>query len=153
MWPIVGLSYGTVLGLAAAFGGFTAFALVLILGLAGAASATLVFSVYFGVLLALTAGSLLLFLPLRGAQEAWLLYRRVTYRCPYDKCGWRGLPIHVCPCGERYPDLLPSFYGIFHHTCRHEDGTKQKLPTLDMLGRNRLQRLLEQPPGQPLAVL
>ncbi len=35
MWPIVGLSYGTVLGLSAAFGGFTAFALVLILGLAG----------------------------------------------------------------------------------------------------------------------
>lgn len=35
MWPVVGLSYGTVLGLAAAFGGFTAFALVLILGLAG----------------------------------------------------------------------------------------------------------------------
>ena len=29
MWPIVGLSYGTVLGLAGAFGGFTAFALVL----------------------------------------------------------------------------------------------------------------------------
>ncbi|NKZ01081.1 hypothetical protein [Nocardiopsis alborubida] len=35
MWPIVGLSYGTVLGLAAAFGGFTAFALVLVLGIAG----------------------------------------------------------------------------------------------------------------------
>jgi hypothetical protein len=121
--------------------GATAAGLVLILGLAVAASATLVFSVYFGVLLALTAASLLLFLPLRGAQEAWLLYRRVTYRCPYDKCGWRGLPIHVCPCGERYPDLLPSFYGIFHHTCRHQDGTQQKLPTLDVLGRNRLQRL------------
>ncbi|GAA0978757.1 MULTISPECIES: hypothetical protein [Nocardiopsidaceae] len=35
MWPIVGLSYGTVLGLAAAFGGFAAFALVLVLGLVG----------------------------------------------------------------------------------------------------------------------
>ncbi|HJE58346.1 hypothetical protein ACWGSK_22235 [Nocardiopsis sp. NPDC055551] len=35
MWPIVGLSYGTVLGLAAAFGGFPAFALVLVLGLVG----------------------------------------------------------------------------------------------------------------------
>ncbi|MFD6100537.1 hypothetical protein ACFVWN_26530 [Nocardiopsis flavescens] len=35
MWPIVGLSYGTVLGLAGAFGGFTAFALVLVLGLVG----------------------------------------------------------------------------------------------------------------------
>jgi hypothetical protein len=35
MWPIVGLSYGTVLGLAGAFGGFPAFALVLVLGLVG----------------------------------------------------------------------------------------------------------------------
>ncbi|MFV2197634.1 MULTISPECIES: hypothetical protein [unclassified Nocardiopsis] len=35
MWSIVGLSFGTVLGLAAAFGGFVAFALVLVLGAAG----------------------------------------------------------------------------------------------------------------------
>ncbi|GAA3763561.1 hypothetical protein GCM10022402_46180 [Salinactinospora qingdaonensis] len=35
MWPIVGLAFGTVLGLASAFGGFWAFALVLLLGLAG----------------------------------------------------------------------------------------------------------------------
>ena len=35
MWPVVGLSYGTVLGLAAAFGGVTAFALGLNRGLAG----------------------------------------------------------------------------------------------------------------------
>ncbi|GAA1071031.1 MULTISPECIES: hypothetical protein [Nocardiopsis] len=35
MWPIVGLAFGTALGFAAAFGGFGAFALVLLLGLAG----------------------------------------------------------------------------------------------------------------------
>lgn len=35
MWSIVGLSYGTVLGLAGAFGGLTAFVLVLVLGLVG----------------------------------------------------------------------------------------------------------------------
>ncbi|WP_198659285.1 hypothetical protein [Nocardiopsis sp. FIRDI 009] len=35
MWPIVGLAFGTVLGLAGAFGGFTAFVLVLGLGVAG----------------------------------------------------------------------------------------------------------------------
>src|SRR6185436_3833946 len=100
-----------------------------------------VFAVYFLALLALTAASLLVFLPLRGSQEAWLLLRRVTYRYPYEDCAWRGLPIHVCACGERYPDLLPSFYGIFHHTCRHQDGKSEKLPTLDLLGRNRLTRL------------
>ncbi|WP_169805181.1 hypothetical protein [Nocardiopsis trehalosi] len=35
MWPIVGLAFGTVLGLAGAFGGFGAFGLVLVLGLLG----------------------------------------------------------------------------------------------------------------------
>ncbi|MEE2039861.1 hypothetical protein Q8791_21845 [Nocardiopsis sp. CT-R113] len=35
MWSIVGLAFGTVLGLAAAFGGFGAFLLVLVLGPAG----------------------------------------------------------------------------------------------------------------------
>jgi len=119
----------------------TAAGVVLALGLGIASSASAVFAVYFLALLALTAASLLVFLPLRGSQEAWLLLRRVTYRCPYEDCAWRGLPIHVCACGERYPDLLPSFYGIFHHTCRHQDGKSEKLPTLDLLGRNRLTRL------------
>jgi hypothetical protein len=34
-WPTVGLAYGTALGFAGAFGGWGAFVLVLILGLAG----------------------------------------------------------------------------------------------------------------------
>jgi hypothetical protein len=35
MWPIVGLAFGVVLGLTAAFGGFWAFLLVLLFGTAG----------------------------------------------------------------------------------------------------------------------
>ncbi|QVQ50323.1 hypothetical protein J4H86_15365 [Spiractinospora alimapuensis] len=35
MWAIVGLAYGSLLGLSAAFGGFGAFVLVLILGVVG----------------------------------------------------------------------------------------------------------------------
>ncbi|GAA1094305.1 hypothetical protein NE857_01520 [Nocardiopsis exhalans] len=35
MWSIVGLTYGSVLGLVAYFGGFGAFLLVLVLGIAG----------------------------------------------------------------------------------------------------------------------
>ncbi|WP_179829495.1 hypothetical protein [Nocardiopsis aegyptia] len=35
MWPLVGLAFGTVLGLAAAFGGFWAFLLVLLFGTVG----------------------------------------------------------------------------------------------------------------------
>lgn len=34
-WPIVGLSYGTVLGLAGGFGGLLALVLVLVFGIAG----------------------------------------------------------------------------------------------------------------------
>ncbi|WP_186355660.1 hypothetical protein [Streptomonospora sp. PA3] len=35
MWPVVGLAFGVVLGLAGAFGGFGAFALVFVLGAIG----------------------------------------------------------------------------------------------------------------------
>lgn len=35
MWAIVGLAYGSLLGLSAAFGGFGAFVLVLVLGILG----------------------------------------------------------------------------------------------------------------------
>ncbi|PSK95860.1 hypothetical protein CLV63_11323 [Murinocardiopsis flavida] len=35
MWSIVGLAFGAVLGLAAAFGGFGAFVLVLVFGIVG----------------------------------------------------------------------------------------------------------------------
>jgi hypothetical protein len=71
----------------------------------------------------------------------WLVKYRITYKCPYDDDPRKGiLPIHVCSCGQEYSDLQPSFYGIFHHVCRHEDGDV-KLPTLDILGRNKLARL------------
>jgi len=121
--------------------GASASGVVLALALVATALATLVFSPYLFALFVLTALSVVLFLPLRGFQELWLLYRRIVYRCPYDECNGRGLPIHICSCGETYPDLLPSFYGIFHHTCRHGDGTVVRLPTMDVLGRNRLPRL------------
>jgi uncharacterized membrane protein len=35
VWPVIGLAYGTVLGLAAGFGGFGAFLLVLFFGVVG----------------------------------------------------------------------------------------------------------------------
>jgi len=99
-----------------------------------------VFSVYLLALVTLTACSFSVFLPLRAVQEVWLLYRRITYQCPNDDCTYTGLPIHICKCGARYRDLLPTFYGLFHHTCQHSDHVA-KLPTLDILGRNRLPRL------------
>jgi hypothetical protein len=113
---------------------------VLMLGLLG--SAVALFGTLVLVLFALTLSSLVVFVPLRASQEIWLLGRRIAYRCPYDDCSFGGLPIHVCPCGERYPNLLPSFYGIFHHTCHHDgDNVDQRLPTLDVLGRSKLRRL------------
>jgi hypothetical protein len=35
VWPIAGLAFGTVLGLAGSFGGFDAFIIVLVLGIIG----------------------------------------------------------------------------------------------------------------------
>jgi len=118
----------------------SATAIVLLVAIAAIAVATLVFSPYLLFLVGLTALSVILFLPMRGAQELWLLYRHIAYRCPYDDCLWTGLPIHICSCGDVYPDLLPSFYGIFHHVCRH-GGKEVKLPTMDTLGRSKLPRL------------
>jgi hypothetical protein len=126
--------------LARVVSGILATSLIVIFGLGALLLALVFFSIYLMILLILTALSFLVFLPMRGMQELWLLYRRVAYRCPYDDCPGKGLPIHVCTCGTEYEDLLPSFYGIFHHTCRHPD-KDVRLPTLDMLGRNKLPRL------------
>jgi len=109
-------------------------------GLAVFIPAMLVFGVYLAGLLLLTALSFLVFLPLRAGQELWLLSRKLGYHCPNDDCNYKGLPIHICECGDKYHDLLPSFHGILHHTCRHE-AKYVKLPTLDLLGRSKLTRL------------
>jgi len=120
--------------------GAAAAGLMLALSVAAIALAVLIFSGYLIALFALTALSFLVFLPMRGGQELWLLYRRIAYHCPNDECSYKGLPVHVCECGEQYTDLLPSFYGLFHHTCRHGD-RDVKLPTLDLFGRSKLPRL------------
>ena len=100
--------------------------------------------VYLLALFLLTASSFLVFLPMRLFHLLYMVKRRITYDCPYDDCPSkaksRQLPIHLCSCGAQYDDLMPSFYGIFHHRCRHDDGDVQ-LPTMDFLGRNRLTRL------------
>ena len=120
--------------------GVSASGSILVLSVVAIALALAVFSSYLLLLFALTAFSFVIFLPMRAGQELSLLYRRIAYRCPYDDCSGQGLPIHICSCGQQYTDLLPSFYGIFYHTCRH--GTQEvKLPTMDFLGRNKLPRL------------
>jgi hypothetical protein len=103
-------------------------------------TACLLFGTYLAGLFLLTALSFLVFVPMRFAHWLWLMKRKITYRCPYDDCGHTGLPIHICECGIAYPDLYPSFYSIYYHTCRHKD-KDVKLPTMDFLGRNRLPRL------------
>ena len=105
------------------------------------AAACVAFACYLAVLVALTSLSCVVFLPMLMAHWSWRLYHRITYQCPYDDCGCKGIPpIHVCSCGHHYDDLKPSFYGIFYHKCRHNDGY-EKLPTLDLLGRKKLTRL------------
>jgi hypothetical protein len=115
---------------------------VMLLALAAVLIASAAFSVYLVALLILTLLSFLIFVPLRAGQEIWLLYRKIGYHCPYGDCHGTGLPIHLCPsCGQDYKDLMPSFYGLRYHVCRHPDGSEQKLPTMDMLGRSKLPRL------------
>jgi endogenous inhibitor of DNA gyrase (YacG/DUF329 family) len=99
------------------------------------------FAAYLAVLLLLTAASMLVFLPMRLRHYIYLLRRRISYSCPYDDCPTKGrrLPIHICECGAEYSDLRPGFYGIFYHKCKHGDDY-HKLPTLDILGRNKLAR-------------
>lgn len=98
------------------------------------------FLAYLAALVLWTGLSAFIFLPVRAAEEIWLLIRGIAYRCPYDGCSEGGLPIHICSCGEEYADLVPSFFGIFYHRCRHGDSTV-KLPTMDILGRSKLPRL------------
>ncbi|MCD4786493.1 MAG: hypothetical protein K8T10_21920 [Candidatus Eremiobacteraeota bacterium] len=75
-----------------------------------------------------------LFLISRGIQ----LYRRIFYTCPYRECYYRGLPNYECDsdkCGESNPKLWPNFYGLLWHDCVN---CGKSLPTLDILGRNKL---------------
>ncbi len=120
--------------------GLTASTIILLLMLVALLIGLVIFSLYLVVLFIMTAFSFILFLPLRAGQELWLLYRKISYRCPYDDCPGNKLPIYICDCGTEYKDLLPSFYGIFHHTCQHSHDKKSS-PTMDFLGRNKLPRL------------
>lgn len=102
--------------------------------------AAVVFSIYLLVLFLITASSVFIFMPMWVARLLHMHRRSITYRCPYG-CPEQGgkLPIHICECGQEYPDLKPNFYGLFYHKCRHDDGY-HKLPTMDFLGRNLLRR-------------
>ena len=126
---------------ARAVSGVAAVLLILAMTVAVSVPAAVIFIGYLLLLFALTALSFLVFLPMRGLHELWMLHRRLSYHCPNDDCHYKGLPIHICECGHAYSDLQPSFYGTFHHTCRHADKNDVKLPTMDFLGRSKLTRL------------
>jgi hypothetical protein len=67
------------------------------------------------------------------------LWRGIFYTCPSRRCAYRGLPTYVCPqCGTGHRDLWSNLYGLFEHRCTKCDAP---LPTLDLLGRNKLRRL------------
>lgn len=121
--------------------GASASGLILVLAVLAFLLTAVIFMPYLLILSSLTALSFLVFIPMRAAHGLWLVYRRITYRCPYDDCSYSGLPVHLCPsCGHQYNDLKPSFYGIFYHICQH-GSQKIKLPTMDFLGRKKLPRL------------
>jgi hypothetical protein len=131
---------------ARAASGTTAAATMLGLALLALIVAAVTFGSYLLLLVILTALSFLVFVPMRVSHWLWLKRRDISFVCPNDLCPSRderqkpGHPIHECDCGHEYADLYPSFYGIFHHTCRHRDGRIARLPTLGILGRNKLPR-------------
>jgi hypothetical protein len=70
-----------------------------------------------------------------------LLFTRITHvalHCPSCYSTLRQ-PIYLCAsCEGEHPALHPSSYGVFAHRCRT---CQTRLPTLDILGRERLKRI------------
>ena len=118
----------------------TSLTILITVALAGSSVAIVTFLPYLLALVLLTALSAVAFLPIRAMNGLSLLYRHITYCCPYDDCGYSGLPIHIYG-DQQFPDLQPNFYGVFYHSCRNPDGTEVKLPTLDFRGRKKLDRI------------
>jgi len=85
---------------------------------------------------AVAAVTWLLIILLRHIPEELRHIRRAFYDCPF--CHHRGSPVHVCPnCGSSECDLRSSGYGVFFAHCQK---CRNRLPTLDLLGRHRLRR-------------
>lgn len=89
----------------------------------------------------LVAGKVLLLVPLSVlfvASRALELWRGIFYTCPSRECAYRALPTYVCShCGEGNRRLWPNLYGLLWHHCVRCD---RRLPTLDVVGRRRLDR-------------
>jgi hypothetical protein len=69
------------------------------------------------------------------AERGYLTWKQFSTVCP--QCHSKNpLPEHYCPgCGEVHRRLVPSSYGILHHTCR----CGEKLPATFFLKRSLLQ--------------
>jgi hypothetical protein len=105
------------------------------------------FAVYLFSLLVLQCLLLLIIVLLRPGQYLWVFSRGLRYVCPSGNCGSHfsamKVPVHICnKCGSAYTNLWPSSYGVLYHICEGNDNKcKQKLPTMDFLGRNQLIRV------------
>jgi hypothetical protein len=68
------------------------------------------------------------------AERGYLLAKHFFTVCPQCHCKSR-LPQYFCPqCGVVHGNLIPSSYGILHHTCK----CGEKLPATFFLGRGAL---------------
>ncbi len=117
----------------------------LLFGLLGFA---LSFVIFLFALLFLTICSLSLLLAMCGAGIAiflltfssWLFARffGIHYRCPNTYCySEMHLPLFICgDCNRRHAFLQPNVYGVWFQRCV----CGKKLPTLDWLGRAKLDR-------------
>jgi hypothetical protein len=68
-------------------------------------------------------------------ERCYLAWKKLSTVCP--ECHENiALPEYFCPCGEIHRRLIPSKYGILHHTCCK---CGRKLPATFFLNRGELQ--------------
>ena len=98
-------------------------------------------AVHVVILLALLAVIYTAFTVVYLAERGYLLAKRFFTVCPHCHTKAR-LPQYFCPgCGAVHGSLIPSSYGILHHTCR----CGQKLPATFFLGRGALRSQCPEP--------
>ncbi len=127
---------------------FFAWALGILLALIGIVLFCLIFLVALvfaticaSALLLSMGGCLLLIGLLTLYSRLYTRYFGIHYRCPNVYCYHEmPLPLFLCDqdqCRKPHTALRPSIYGIFYHCC----ACGNKLPTLDHLGRDKIERI------------
>jgi GTPase SAR1 family protein len=107
--------------------------------LAGGMVLVVVGILHLAVVSAVAAVAMVLAYLSRFLEYSSMLWRRSFMACPHSGCYRRiALPIYICShCGTQHKQLIPGSYGTFRRRCK----CNRELPTLFLLGRNKLRSL------------